>query len=364
MSSISKNGSLWWYFAYRPDGSRLKLSISRYAGYKVKSRADARALQLQLDEKYSLHEPGVVRRITYEAFEIRFLDYAKTHKAPGSVVNDEYVLRIFRNFWRGKYVNELSLDIIDAFLVDLGIRKRTLWTKHGLVSTNNVISKFGRAMVHRSLRSIFNKAVEWEYLKVNPFAVRQILRVPKTITKSISESDLAKIFGVLRKTYPAHVDLYLTYLLTGARRQELLDATWKNFDWDAGVLTVHGKGDKERTIPLLPVTSKLIRHRQTLKTPGPFWGVSASWVSHMFHRACKLAGLNYKLHDLRKTYGTILAKSGVPVPVIQGIMGHEDERTTREAYLDLQIHGQLPNMEALNQLVTSLAIGKTDPQRN
>ena len=363
MSSICKNGNLWWYYANGSDGKKIRISLSRYAGYKVKSRTDARAFQLQLDLRYGRHEPGAIRRVTFETFEVRFLEYAKAHKAPRSVVNDKYVMRIFRDYWHGKYINELTLEIIDGFLTDLGQRKRMLWTKNGMIYIDREITRFGRSMIHRALRSIFNKAVEWEYMSVNPFSVRKVLKVPKKVVRSIPEAHLGLIFEVIRKHYPKHVDLYLSYLLTGARRQELLDTRWENFNWQNKILTVHGKGDKERTIPLLPTMLRLVQHRQSLGAPGPFCDISGSWVSHAFHRACKLAGFNYKLHDLRKSYGTILAKAGVPIPVIQSIMGHEDERTTREAYLDMQIQGQVPNMESLDRFVNTL-LGVQDLQRN
>jgi integrase len=53
-----------------------------------------------------------------------------------------------------------------------------------------------------------------------------------------------------------------------------------------------------------------------------------------FKAALKRAGLReLRFHDLRHTYGTLMAAAGTPLRTLQGWMGHRDYKTT-EIYAD------------------------------
>src|SRR5215208_5166457 len=53
-----------------------------------------------------------------------------------------------------------------------------------------------------------------------------------------------------------------------------------------------------------------------------------------FKQALKRAGLrDLRFHDLRHTYGTLMAAVGTPLRTLQGWMGHRDYKTT-EIYAD------------------------------
>ena len=48
-----------------------------------------------------------------------------------------------------------------------------------------------------------------------------------------------------------------------------------------------------------------------------------------FKAALKRAGLReLRFHDLRHTYGTLMAAAGTPLRTLQGWMGHRDYKTT------------------------------------
>jgi integrase len=48
-----------------------------------------------------------------------------------------------------------------------------------------------------------------------------------------------------------------------------------------------------------------------------------------FETACHQAGIeNLRFHDLRRTFGTRLAKSGVPIHEISRLLGHTNLETT------------------------------------
>ena len=67
------------------------------------------------------------------------------------------------------------------------------------------------------------------------------------------------------------------------------------------------------------------------QTGGPY---DASKSRVRFKAALKRAGLReLRFHDLRHTYGTLMAGAGTPLRTLQGWMGHRDYKTT-EIYAD------------------------------
>ena len=128
--------------------------------------------------------------------------------------------------------------------------------------------------------------------------------------------------------------------LTGARRGEVLAATWDQFDLDLGVWTKPGATTKQKTehrIPLSAPARQLIaelpRDSEYL-----FPGRGSSHrveIKYAWAAVCKKAGIKgARIHDLRHTYASLLASSGLSLPVIGALLGHTQAQTTlRYAHL-------------------------------
>jgi integrase len=131
-------------------------------------------------------------------------------------------------------------------------------------------------------------------------------------------------------------------LLTGARRGEVLAATWDQFDLAAGVWTKpssHTKQKREHRVPLSAPARALISEmradadRRKETSPylfpsrtgeGPMTDIKSSWAA-----LCKAAEIEgVRLHDLRHTYASVLASAGLSLPVIGALLGHTQPGTT------------------------------------
>lgn len=123
----------------------------------------------------------------------------------------------------------------------------------------------------------------------------------------------------------------------GLRACEIADLRREDI-YDSGpdpVMIIHGKGDKERTIPLspyvwsellaagLPSRGPLFRRRDCM--PGPNTAKRVSDVSNDYLRAM---GITETLHQLRHRFGTVVQRTGKDIRVTQELMGHSDPKTT------------------------------------
>ena len=138
-------------------------------------------------------------------------------------------------------------------------------------------------------------------------------------------------------------DRAMIALLAGAglRRAEAvgLDA----HDYADGVVTVVGKGGKQRRAHLLAGCAEIVDAWLSLRTdvPGPLLrrvtrdgeiedaGMKPAAVVSRLAMLSKRAGIERVTpHDLRRTYATALLDGGVDVIAVQRLMGHEKAETT------------------------------------
>ena len=182
-------------------------------------------------------------------------------------------------------------------------------------------------------------------------------------------------------------------LLTGARRTEVLAATWSQIDLENGVWlkpSSHTKQKKEHRVPLsAPAMALLVEIRGRVDAACPFVFPSDVMADGEFRHlvevkkcwlsVCKTAGLakevpvltpagkavkdekgrpvmawenTVRLHDLRHSYASILASAGMSLPIIGALLGHSQAQTTAR-YSHLMDDALRAATERVGAVVTS-----------
>lgn len=133
---------------------------------------------------------------------------------------------------------------------------------------------------------------------------------------------------------------------TGCRIQELLSARTADFDFDNLLLTVTGKGRKERRVPFSTELRKVLFRLEQVKAKSEirsdlmFPAIGAiSWDQRNALRSyhCWLKSLGFPrsgFHKLRHTFATHYLRNGGDVVRLSIILGHSDVSTTMK-YLHL-----------------------------
>ena len=183
-----------------------------------------------------------------------------------------------------------------------------------------------------------------------PWGVLDVAR-PKRAKKLpvvLSRDEVWRILDAVRCA-PYRACLTTIYAC-GLRLMEGIRLHVCDVDGDRALLHIHhGKGGKDRYVPLPDATLALLRthwrsHRQPLWLfPAPRVGgprpaatgadatpIIRSTLQCAFARAVKQSGVHKRahVHTLRHSYATHLLEAGVALPLIQDYLGHSSLRTT------------------------------------
>lgn len=293
-------------------------------------------------------------------FLSEFLNYMQTikGKSPNTVLVYFYDLRLFFRFIsiHKKLVEKtVEFDKIDITKIDIelvkSIKLADLYAFMSYVSNNRENSSHGRARKVASLKSFFKYMFDKaKYLQLNPAAELEspkiIKRLPRYLDVAESKNLLDSIQGEYFTRDYAIVTLFLN---CGMRLSELVGINLSNIR-EKNTLTVIGKGNKERFIPLNEACVVAIddylkdREKTGLKDPDALFlserrqRISKEMVQKIVKKFIKAAGLDskkYSTHKLRHTAATLMYKYGnVNIRELQELLGHESIATT-EIYTHL-----------------------------
>jgi integrase len=116
--------------------------------------------------------------------------------------------------------------------------------------------------------------------------------------------------------------------LAGCRCQEIAGIEREDVYEDTGRLhIVHGKGDKERWVPLHPDILAALRELP-MRTEGPLWDETPASVSRKINAFLHSVGVKSTAHTLRHWFATASYRSSKDLRLVQELLGHSSPQTT------------------------------------
>jgi integrase len=213
------------------------------------------------------------------------------------------------------------------------------------------------------LSKMFSLAIKWGWLEKNPATgIEKYDEQPRerymdhaemvrlTAALSAYEREVAERWPQENSYHVVEakcaVNAIRLLALTGARKGEVLSATWGQFDLETGVWTKpssHTKSKRTHRVTLSPPAMELVSGLQhEAKDDGDFLFPSRRSstghlkdVKRVWVRILELAEIkNLRIHDIRHSFASILASSGSSLLIIGRLLGHTQPSTTaRYAHL-------------------------------
>ncbi|WP_036940844.1 tyrosine recombinase XerC [Pseudobacteroides cellulosolvens] len=288
-----------------------------------------------------------------------FLNYMQTIK--GKSVNTIqvyfYDLRVFFRFLKVHRNIEKNKDEFDKIIItdiDIDIIKTVilsdLYSFMSFVSNSRDNSAHARARKVASLKSFFNYLTnKAKLLEVNPASELESPKIVKRLPRYLNVQESKQLLDSVSGEYSERDFAIITLFLNcGLRLSELVGINLNNIK--NNTLTVIGKGDKERMIPLNKAcidaieSYMYVRKVDGVKDKNALFlserkqRISKVTVQHIVKKFIRMSGLDpsrYSTHKLRHTAATLMYKYGnVDIRALQELLGHESIATT-EIYTHL-----------------------------
>ena len=232
----------------------------------------------------------------------------------------------------------LQLRRYFTFLERKGIDHREVTNKE-LTDFRNWLAKQKRSpatinLALSAVRAFYEFLLFEGVVKGNPVSKRLNVKEAERLPAFLSEEEEASALNWLRKNTPPHITLaFETMRATGIRVSEAADLTGADVLRMEGKVFLRirsGKGKKERYVPVLEASTAQNLLDSAKEHPSKLlFGVLSGTLKVYAHKCKKATGVDFHSHRLRHTVGTTLLAEGVPLDVIQQVLGHANISTTR-----------------------------------
>lgn len=323
----TKNGK--WRVRWRYLGKLYSKNFPR--------KEEARAWEAQLE--LARQQPGALKEMTVpglgiptfnEFWPVWLEKHAKVFKSAGSAHADENI-------------------ILKHLVPRLGKMKLTGITRSVAADLQAILSKGRKPRTVNSviglLKKMLNDAVYWEIIPENPIAIVRPLKLTQQPFDFWTFDEADKYLHWAADNEPTLYVLASVMMNTGLRRGEADALVRGDLDFDHRLITVSKsfdyitrkvkspKGRKSRFIPMNQIVYQdlLPLKDQPAETKVfNFPMLMERLCGKQFKPSCLKAGVKeIGIHDLRHTFASHLAIKGVPVSVIQSLMGHTNVTTTQ-----------------------------------
>lgn len=325
--------SPFYQLTYEVNGNRTTIS--------TKTTKEKEAQEFLFKFKHSLIEKPQTKIVSeihapiklLSSFQKEYSEYMRPIKSKNYLESITLSFKQFISFCGDIPLNEIDTRTIDRFITSTFSRTQR-----------------GAHHYYRTLKAAFSKAVEWNYIKTNPFTKIKFPKLSKSFPTFISEDELLIILTNTRYQYLK--DIFIVGFYTGLRLGELINMQWNWIDFFHNQITVkcdvnfQTKSKKERIIPMSEKVKSILitRFNLVVQQPGEvvFFRIQKrklhqETISKQFKEAVRKSNLNEKIHfhSLRHSFASVLAQKGVSLYVVKELLGHEDLATT-QIYSHLQ----------------------------
>lgn len=324
MIEVKNTRTKTYYYRYRVNTSQKMIRIGTTTELNFQQ---AKEKYLELKENQTNpqeHSPQKEKPlITFlEFYNSYYLPYIKAH-----IKSYETNISVFKN--------HILKDLSNTSMADL--KKLDIKRLHNEMIT---IKNLSRATANKFLiflSSAYKLANEFELLNsYNPCRGIKEFELNNQRQIFLTQSQTKRLLNEVNKSSNIHLKYIVPMLLlSGARKREVLDAKWCDFDNINNLWTIPiTKNGKKRILPITKSLQTILNQIPKDKTPylfaspltlKPYISIYQSWNSARTKANLK----EVRMHDLRHTYASALVNAKCSLYEVQVLLGHSTAKMTQ-----------------------------------
>ena len=198
-----------------------------------------------------------------------------------------------------------------------------------------------------AVKSFFRYLQKKEYLEVNPALYLEGPKMNQKLPNFVKHQDMLRVLSEESFTddFEGHRNRFIIQLLylTGIRTEELLNLKDTDVDLSSNVLKIHGKGNKDRLVPISDKTAQLFQDYISIRdeeveniTPYLFVRKNGKQLyqrllySIVNTHLSEVKTLSKKSpHVLRHSFATAMLNNGAEINSVKSLLGHESLASTQ-----------------------------------
>lgn len=311
-----------FYLLRKHLGKTERILIGRYPDTTIEqARTRAGQINSELDAGKNRNDAKRARReeLTLDELHSIYMEkHAKArNKRPQNAVSN---YKLYLSLWGGKKLSDIKRTEIQTQIAKLA--------KDISPATANIALSL--------LRAMFNRAADWEiFTGKNPTA--NIPKYPEISRDRFLYGDELQRFLKAIPLLENQImqDLFMLLLATGARRGNVMAMRWADINFRDAIWRVpDSKNGEPYQVALTSIALEILGERR--KTELGEWVFSAqSQTGHIqepkkvWARLLKIAEIdNFRMHDLRRTFGSFMAAQGSSLQMIGKALGHKSQDAT------------------------------------
>lgn len=236
--------------------------------------------------------------------------------------------------------------------------------------TGQPLSQTYLNVLHHTLSSLFNYAVRYHGLQINPCTVAGSIGKSKSgVMKFWTLGEYQRFIAAVE--HPLYRPIFETLYYTGMRVGELLALTYRNIDLEGGIIHITKtlkrigteniitapktpKSKRDILIPsfLVEELKEYYKHVYDPDLDEPVFPTLRASILYNLKQYAKRAGVKeIRVHDLRHSHVALLVELGFNPLLIAERLGHEDIKTTLNTYSHLYPNKQIELINKLEEIV-------------
>lgn len=285
-------------------------------------------------------------------FDAILKDYDIERRSTEIIVTDD-TPEIVKRYLSSKAIAGLSLKTVYQYKETLVTFFKTMQIPFTNIRPDDIraylnyyLFQIGRSkgyvnQIRVRLNTFFQWLVDNEYIIRNPCSTVDRIKVNKKKKEAFSSMQIEEL-----RWDATQIDIRTRAIIdffysTGMRVGELVQVKLEDIDWnERSVFIRHGKGDKERFVYFNAESELTLRkYLETRKGESeylfsslrkPYHGIQVHAVQNALKKVGKMAAYHVHPHKFRRSFASHSIGSGMPLPILQNLMGHSKPETTMD----------------------------------